>query len=367
MSLSKIANKIKKEKEAKEALATPKEPKPVKKANVCEDAVGYIPQKTLLEKDFQNLKEIEEFLTVEGFDFHKSEDGLTFTLFHGNPDGKRSYQIKYTPARWFPFHSPKYKIQGVDGKFFGDLSRKAELEENSFICWTKDYEWNDERKREVLKSYWLYAAGLIKTTFYARETEVRVVPTKEAREFESKHCFYGKRGASLNLGLYSKKDKGPIKAGDLIMIYTFGLPFLSGKNHQDGKAEILRVGTYRRCNVAGGASKLLRHFVKYFENMSMGGVERKITDLIFFSDYDHNIGSKSMTQLDFDFVGYSGGGFMNLWFPGTDKEVVKGREPAKHKEIMEKTRHGELFAVPNAGVKTYNLNVAKFKAEHGLE
>jgi len=328
-----------------------------------ENIKGVVPIKELNEADFKNLLEIEEFLVTTEIDFMKSDDGMTFTLNTDND--KRLYHIKYVPSRWFPVQSPKYKIEGVNGKYFGEQSIKAELEEHSFICWTKDYEWKDDRKREVLKSYWTYEANKIKTSFYARECEVKLVPTKEARQFESENCFYGKRGASLNLGLYSKKDKGPVKKGDLLMIYTFGLPFLGGVKSQKSSVEVLRVGTLKFCNAIGGASKLLNYFIKNHRTLKIGEREVKVEDVIFYSDYDHNEGS-SMKSLAFQFVGYSGSGFMNLWYAGTPEEYIKGREPGRHKWVMEQTRLGNVISIPNAGVKIFNLNIDVYCKENNI-
>ena len=231
--------------------------------------------------------------------------------------------------------------------YFYKLSHKAEHTDDSFICWVKDYEWNDPRKREVLKSYWLYAAGKVKNKFYARDCEVKEVPTKEARAFELEHCFYGKRGASLNLGLYTKKEKYGIPAGTLIMLYTFGKNFFG----KDNSIEVLRVGTMKFCTVTGGASKLLNYFLANYPTLKIGQNDVPVEKLKFYSDYDHNIGG-SMEQLGFDFVNYSKGGFMNLWL---ETGEVKHREPARHKLIMEKMKEGLILAVPNSGVKTFEL------------
>ena len=43
---------------------------------------------------------------------------------------------------------------------------------------------------------------------------------------------------------------------------------------------------------------------------------------------------------------------MNLWL---ETGEVKHREPARHKLIMEKMKEGLILAVPNSGVKTFEL------------
>ena len=299
------------------------------------------------EQDIKNINEIRKFLEENDIEYSTEYDN--FCINFGNPDRKRSYEICYVPSLYFPISYPKFGIDGVPKDYFYNLSYEAENELNSFKCWVKDYEWNDTRKKEVLKSYFLYAAGKIKNKFNARETEVREVPTKEARAFESEHCFYGKRGASLNLGLYTTKEKYGIPKGTLIMIYTFGKNFFG----KDNSIEVLRVGTKKFHSVNGGASKLLKHFIDNYSHLEMNGVEIPVKKLKFYSDYDHNIGG-SMETLGFKFVGYSKGGFMNLWL---ETGEVKHREPSKHKIIMEKMSQGLILAIPNAGVKTFEMNL----------
>ena len=303
----------------------------------------------------ENLKDIEDFLILENIEYTICDGN--FHLYYNkkkSKDDKRDYEICYVPSWKYPVETPKYNIKGIPKDYFYKKSHEAE-NNNSFKCWVKDYEWKDDRKREVLKSYWLYAAGKIKKRYYARDTEVREVNTQEGRAFELQHCFYGKRGASLSLGLYTKKEKYNIPKGTLIMIYTFGKNFFG----KDNSIEVLRVGTMKRHQVIGGASKLLKYFLLHYPTVKMGGKEVPVNKIKFYSDYDHNIGS-SMNTLGFDFVSYSQGGFMNYW---TETKEVKGRQPIKHKWVMEQMSKGKVLSIPNAGVKTFVLNLPKTDEE----
>jgi len=303
----------------------------------------------LTAKDIKNIEEIKQFLEDNEIEYSTEYDN--FCLNYGNPNGKRSYEICYVPSHQYPIAYKKYNIEGVNKEYFYELSHKAEHEQNSFKCWIKDYEWEDDRKREVLKSYITYAAGKITKRFYARDCVVREVVSKEAREFESKHCFYGKRGASLNLGLYLKKDKKGVEKDTLLMIYTFGHNFFG----KDNSIEVLRVGTKKFHQVIGGSSKLLKHFVKTYPILQIGKKVIPVEKIKFYSDYDHNIGG-SMEGLGFEFVNYSEGGFMNYW---VETGEVKGRMPTKHKWVMEQMSEGKVYAVPNAGVKTFVMNIER--------
>lgn len=300
----------------------------------------------MIEKDFKNIEDIKNFLETNNIEYSTELDN--FCLFYNEPE-KRKFEIEYVSSLDYPIAYPKYNIDGVDKDYFYAKSRHAE-DNNSFKFWIKDFEWNDLRKRDILKSQILHACGKTNNRFYARDCVVREVLPREGRAFEEKNCFYGKRGASLSLGLYLKKDKNGFKKDTLLMIYTFGRNFF-GKT--DGIIEVIRVGTLKYAYVVGGASKLLKYFVDNYRTMEIGTHKIEVVKLKFYSDYDHHIGG-SMSSLNFEFESYSGGGFMNYWL---DTGEVKHREPMRHKWVMEQMRLGKCLSIPNAGVKTYILDV----------
>ena len=297
------------------------------------------------DNDIKNIREIKKFLDDNDIEYTTKLDN--FCLFYDDPD-KRNYEIEYVSSLDYPIAYPKYGIEGVSKNYFYEKSVYAE-NNNSFKMWIKDFEWHDDKKRDVLKSYILHACGKTPNKYYARDCEVRVVPPKEARLFEFENCFYGKRGASLSLGLYSKKDKNGIRANKLLMLYTFGKNFFGRGND----IEIIRVGTLKFTHIVGGSSKLLKYFINNYKTMKIGKTEVEVERIRFYSDYDHNLGN-SMSLLGFEFVGYTGGGFVNFW---VETGEIKNRQPNKHKWVMEQMAQSKCFAIPNAGVKTYVLNL----------
>ena len=302
----------------------------------------------MTENDIENLEEIKKFLDENNVKY--LANGLNnFCLFYDESPEKRRYEIEYVPSVDFPISYPNYGIKGVDKDYFYMKSREAEAN-NSFKLWIKDFEWNDPRKNGVLKSQILHAYGITPNKFYARDCEVREVGSKEGRAFEADNCFYGKRGASLSLGLYLKKDKNGFKKDTLLMLYTFGRNFF-GKT--DSIIEVIRVGTLKFSYVVGGASKLLKHFINNYKILKVGEHEVEVEKLKFYSDYDHHIGG-SMSSVGFKFDSYSKGGFINYW---VETGKVKSREPMRHKWVMEQMRLGKCYSIPNAGVKTYILDV----------
>lgn len=299
------------------------------------------------EKDLLHIGEIRNFLDENEIEYSTENDN--FCLNAGHIDGRSSYEIEYIPSAQFPVAYPKYGIEGVDKDFFYNLSIEAE-KNNSFKLWVKGFEWENERQREVLKSYILHAAHKTPYSWYARDCEIREVGSKEGRAFEAEHCFYGKRGASLTLGLYSKKEKNGVPAGTLLMLYSYGKNFF-GKT--DGLIEVIRVGTRKFSYVNGGSSKLFKHFLDKYKTMEIGNKTVDVKHIVFYSDYDHNRGS-SMENLGFEFTGYSGGSFINYWL---ESGLPKQREPMRHKWVMQQMAEGKVLAIPNAGVKRFICNL----------
>ena len=304
-------------------------------------------------KDEKNLNDIKNFLDKNEIDYNIGSSN--FCLWYNNPDGKRMYEIEYVPSKEYPVSYPKYNIEGVDKDYFFNLSYEAE-HNNSFKLWIKDFEWNDPNKKEVLKSYILHEADKTPNKFYARDCVVVKINSREARLFEKRNCFYGERGASLNLGLCLKKTKNGLPPGTLLMLYTFGKNFFGKKNDI---IEVIRVGTIKFSYVIGGSSKLLKHFTRNYKRIKIGKNIIKVKHLKFYSDYDHNLGS-SMNKLEFEFVGYSGGGFINYW---VEENKIKQRSPMNHKWVMEQMQKGRVLAIPNAGVKTFIMNLPEIKDE----
>jgi len=105
-------------------------------------------------EDIRILSEIKCFLDENNVDY--SEEYNNFCLNFGNPNNKRSYEIEYVSSYQYQIEHKKFNIAGVQKDHFFNKSYQAEHEHNSFKCWVKDYEWNDDRKREVLKSYFLH-------------------------------------------------------------------------------------------------------------------------------------------------------------------------------------------------------------------
>ena len=322
------------------------------------------------ERHLNNLNEIKEFLEKNNIPFEiDTEDNRIFYLKEGK------LELRYVDSENFKMdYTKRFGIVGIPHNYFIDITLENK-EKGIRTVWVKDWEVetrktiidiNGEelkdyrRKWNVLQSYIKTAVGQIECRIYARDCEVREVPGKELRAFLETNCFYGYRSANKNLGLYLKKDKNGVKAGTLLMIYTFGHAYF-GKGLYS--VEVIRVGTKLFCQVIGGASKLLKYFLVNYPTLKMSGKEIKVTNIVYIVDGDHNDG-RSLETLGFTFVSHHGAGFMNV---DTTTGEVFHRRPMRHKEIMDKMAKGLVYSVGNAGNMIYVLERDTYMLEHNIK
>lgn len=312
------------------------------------------------ERHLKNLNEITDFLNENEIPFETdSNDNRIFYL----NDGK--LQLRYVDSENHKMdYEKRFGIKGIPHDYFINIT-KENREKGIRTIWIKDWEVEEgkttidingedlkyRRKWNVLKSYIKTATGNIEYRFYGRDCEVRKIDNKLLRPFLEENCFYGYRSANTNLGLFLKKDKNGFKKGTLLMVYTFGYPFFS-KGLYD--VEVIRVATKLFCQVVGGASKLLKHFLVNYPTIQVGKDKRTIhvNKIVFIVDADHNDG-RSLEKLGFDFVSHKGHGFMNV---DTTTGEVFHRKPMQHKLIMERMAKGEIYSVANAGSIIYVMD-----------
>lgn len=124
-------------------------------------------------------------------------------------------------------------------------------------------------KTEIVKQVLLNKLGMVRESVYARKCSVVQVSTKDAREFLNTHHIQGYTTSSYNYGL-QLNDK-------LVAIMTFGKTRMGIGKQEDGH-ELIRFAS--SCRVAGGASKLLSHFIK----------THRPTKIISYSDNEWSLG-----------------------------------------------------------------------------
>ena len=198
-----------------------------------------------------------------------------------------------------------------------------------------DYEWADPRKQKVLKNIILGALGMLPERYYARNTVCKHYKKDcerwaELNQFFAENNIQGNRGGS---DVFTLEDKN----GRILMAYKFGRPS-GGRAKQLYEYEMVRGASAYGVQVVGGASKLWKHFVDTL----------KPNSVVYYIDYNYFDG-RSVEKLGGKFI-TSQPGVKNYW---VELDEVKNRQPAKHREVMEAIRRGEVLEIWNAGTKTY--------------
>jgi hypothetical protein len=289
-------------------------------------------------KDKQRLNDIATFLQENDIGYSTTEEGI-FDI------ADKPIQVRYANSNDLKIgYKKRFGYDGVAQNYCYAIS-KAQEDAGVRVIWWRDFEADNVRKNNVIKSYILSSCGKVRNKIYARDTEVKEIPSKELRAFLDTNCFYGYRSASLNLGLYLKKDVGDLKEGTLVMMWSAGHAFF-GKKLYD--LEIIRAATLLNTQVLGGASKLFAK-IKSMESIRCGKNDVAFNSLVFYVDYDHNSGN-SLKTLGFKLWKYSNGGFMNI---NLETGEAFNRKPMMHKQIMQMMKDGKVVSTPLAGVKTF--------------
>lgn len=117
-------------------------------------------------------------------------------------------------------------------------------------------------KPAIVESIILNKLGLTKNTIYARKTIIKEIDSKTCNEFLNNNHIQGRSSASVRLGLYYNDE--------LMSLMTFSPPRVNmgGKNHKQ-QWELVRFCNKLNTRVVGGASKLLKYFIKTYNPTSI--------------------------------------------------------------------------------------------------
>lgn len=206
------------------------------------------------------------------------------------------------------------------------------------VIYVYDFEINDNRKFEIIKSLIRHAVNETPNKIYARNCTLQEIDNKTARPFLEENSLFGHRNATITYGLYYNDE--------LVMIYSFGHNFYGKKKH----IEVIRVCTKKNTIVIGGSSKCLKHYVKQH------GEDIKKYGLVFYVDKIHQDG-RSLEGFEFVRHNY---GVMNYWNFDYDDGEIKGtrgtafnRMPSKHQKIKELEKNHIITCVYTIGVDLY--------------
>ena len=159
---------------------------------------------------------------------------------------KEKIAIEYNGTYW---HSSTVKTD----KLYHYNKTKACRDRGVKLIHIYEWEWRDEVKKNILKSYLSTLFGKTEDRIYARQCEVRTVPVKEYRDFCLKNHLQGYRAASLVYGLYYQDN--------LVQLMSFNKPQKRNAKY-DFQWEIVRGCPGSNNIVIGGVSKLWNHFLR---------------------------------------------------------------------------------------------------------
>ena len=162
---------------------------------------------------------------------------------------------------------PEYNIAiEYDGEYWHSTANRGAkngylkylkcLDNNISLFTFRDSEWKS--KKEIIKSVLVNKFGKSKTNLYARKCEIKLVDKFSKSKFLVDNHLQGKCGSSIDLGLYYENV--------LVSIMTFGKRRKNmGSSSKDDEYELIRFCTKLNISVIGGASKLLKHFIKNYK------------------------------------------------------------------------------------------------------
>jgi len=187
-------------------------------------------------------------------------------------------------------------------------------------------EWEDLQKQKILKNIILSAIGKTERIF-ARKCKIEVRSSISMKEFFEENNIQGFRGGKFAICL--------IYNGEVVMSYLMGDCFFNPSVDW----EVIRGATKLGYSIVGGASKIWSYFIKEFNPESCA----------YYIDYNYFNGKSVANLPGFQFIS-SQPSFKNWW---VKEQVMKNRQPKRHKEIKELIKQGLVWEIWNAGTKTY--------------
>ena len=112
-------------------------------------------------------------------------------------------------------------------------------------------------KTDIVKSRLKSVLGIIENKIYARKCKIKEVSFNDCKLFLEKNHIQGNVNSKYRYGLYYNDE--------LVSLMTFGHKRKNlGSKSEEGSYELLRFCNKLNTSVIGGASKLLKHFIKIY-------------------------------------------------------------------------------------------------------
>ena len=152
-------------------------------------------------------------------------------------------------------HSIKHKTQSYHIQKYNECKSKNIRLISLWEDWVKT-------KPEIVRSILLNKLGVCNNTIYARKTIIKEIDSRVCNEFLDSNHIQGRSAANIRLGLYL--------GDELISVMTFSKPRINmGSNLHKQQWELVRFCNKLNTRVIGGASKLLKYFIKTYQPTSI--------------------------------------------------------------------------------------------------
>jgi len=191
---------------------------------------------------------------------------------------------------------PTYNIAfEINGTYWhNELYKNKNYHQNKFLeCKKHNIRliqiWQDEwlYKQDIVKSRLLSLFNKTENIVYARKCKIKQLKYKEISNFLEENHLQGTIRTKLNYGLFYNDI--------LISVMTFGkLRKSLGQQHEQNSYELYRFCSKLNYNVIGGATKLLKHFIR----------TNDVNKIITYSNLDWGIGNV-YNKMDFKFNDYT--------------------------------------------------------------
>ena len=199
------------------------------------------------------ISELKSIKEKELINFIKS---LNIELIDGDRDILNNLEL----GIYIPSHNIAFEFDGLywHNELYKDANyhlNKTELCEEKGIKLIHIFEDEWVYKKDIVKSRIKNLLGLNEIKIFARKCVIKEVSVKDNRIFLDENHIQGECKSKIKLGLYYDNE--------LVSLMTFGKGrvIMGGDN---SNWELTRFCNKLNTNVVGGASKLLKHFIKNY-------------------------------------------------------------------------------------------------------
>ena len=212
---------------------------------------------------------------------------------------------------------------------------------NIFHIW--EHDWINPIKKEIIKSMICNKLKLNKDKIYARKCEIKEITSNTYKEFCNKNHIQGHSPTSIKLGLFYNNN--------LVSCMGFStLRMNLGNNNTENEYELIRFCNKLNTNVVGGASKLLKHFIKLYAPKS----------IVSYANEDYSQGNlykilgfedKGISNISYNYFNPKTLEYKNRFCYRKSELIKKGYDP--NLTEFEITNKMGLYRIYNSGTRKF--------------